>query len=127
MKKIAFDDPDAFARLDAASDYELDDLAFGVIGFERNGQVVRYNAAESKWAGLSPTSVLGNHLFEAVAPCMNNFMVAQRFEDAAERREELDAMVDYVLTFRMRPKRVMLRLLAKPDAGLQYLLVKPSA
>lgn len=124
MKQIAFDDLNALAKLDAASDYELDDLPFGVIGFDRNGKVVRYNAPESKWAGLSMTSVLGNHVFEAVAPCMNNFMVAQRFEDAAEQEKDLDAMVDYVLTFRMRPTRVTLRLLAKPDTALQYLLVK---
>lgn len=45
---------------------------------------------------------------------MNNFMVAHRFEEAAENGLPLDATIDYVLTLRMRPQRVQLRLLARP-------------
>ena len=51
---------------------------------------------------------------------MNNFMVAQRFED----EPELDAIVPYVLTLRMRPTRVRLRLLAGDGAPLRYILIE---
>jgi hypothetical protein len=54
---------------------------------------------------------------------MNNFMVAQRFEDAARDGSSLDATIDYVLTLRMRPIKVKLRLLAIPGAPLRYVLV----
>jgi hypothetical protein len=57
---------------------------------------------------------------------MNNFMVAQRFEDALENGTELDAVIDYVLTLRMRPVKVRLRLLARPDSELRYVLVDRS-
>ena len=45
--------------------------------------------------------MLGRPLFTQVAPCLNNFMVAQRFEDAADEGSELDDTIDYVLTLRM--------------------------
>jgi hypothetical protein len=54
---------------------------------------------------------------------MNNFMVAQRFEDAARDRTRLDETIDYVLTLRMRPIKVKLRLLSLPDAALSYVLI----
>ena len=119
-----FDQPDLAARLAELSDAELDDLDFGVIGIDADGVVRRYNAFESKLAGLSPQRVLGNALFTTVASCMNNFMVAQRFEDAQANGTHLDATIDYVLTLRMRPLKVKLRLLAEPGAALRHVLVR---
>jgi hypothetical protein len=55
-----------------------------------------------------------------VAQCMNNFMVAQRFED----EPEIDDIVPYVLTLRMRPTRVRLRLLATPGIARRYILIE---
>jgi len=120
---LDFDQSDLLDRLRAAVDAELDTLEFGVIGFDDQALVRRYNACESRMAGLSPQRVLGQHLFTAVAPCMNNFMVAQRFEDAATESSPLDATLDYVLTLRMRPSKVKLRLLAAPGAALRYVLI----
>ncbi len=82
------------ADLNAATRETLDALPFGVIGFAADGRVTVYNAFESAGAGLRAANVLGRHLFDEVAPCMNNFMVAQRFEDEAT----LDATLPYVLT-----------------------------
>lgn len=57
----------------------LDQLDFGVIGFDNVTVVRRYNEFESKAAGLTSHRVLGQSMFTVVAPCMNNFLVAQRF------------------------------------------------
>ena len=119
-----FDQPDLAARLGELSDADLDDLDFGVIGIDADGVVRRYNACESKLAGLSPQRVLGHALFTTVAPCMNNFMVAQRFDDAQANGTSLDATIDYVLTLRMRPVKVKLRLLAEPGDALRHVLVR---
>ncbi|EGF31244.1 photoactive yellow protein [Oxalobacteraceae bacterium IMCC9480] len=62
-------------------------------------------------------------MFTIVAPCMNNFMVAHRFEDAATKGTALDDTIDYVLTLRMRPVKVKLRLIAAPDVVTQYVMV----
>ena len=120
---LAFDQPNLLGPLEGLDDSALDNLDFGVIGFDAQTAVRRYNAAESKLAGLAPHRVLGNPLFTTVAPCMNNFLVAQRFEDAAASATPLDATLDYVFTLRMRPTKVRLRLLASPAPGLRYVLV----
>jgi photoactive yellow protein len=122
-----FTQPGSLAAIDALEDAELDTLEIGVIGFDADSVVRRYNSYESKMAGLSPQRVCGQPLFTAVAPCMNNFMVAQRFEDAAASGEPLDATIDYVFTLRMRPVKVKLRLLASPGTALRYVLVQRPA
>ncbi|WP_020162986.1 phosphonate transporter [Methyloversatilis discipulorum] len=120
---LSFSSAALFDYLDRASDAELDSLDFGVIGMDDATQVRRYNRFESAAAGLSPERVIGHALFTVVAPCMNNFMVAQRFEDAQQDGSVLDDTIDYVLTLRMRPVKVKLRLLARPGSGLRYVLV----
>jgi photoactive yellow protein len=110
--------------LDASDQEQLDKLDFGVIGFDADDNVQRYNAFESQAAGLSPQRVIGEPLFTNVAPCLNNFMVAQRFEDALADGSELDDTIDYVLTLRMRPIKVKLRLLASATGATRYVLVQ---
>ena len=124
---ISFSQPDLEAHLATLGADGLDQLDFGVIGFDNETVVRRYNEFESKAAGLTSHRVLGQPLFTVVAPCMNNFLVAQRFEDAFETGAALDATIDYVLTLRMRPVKVALRLLATPGAAIRYVLVhRPS-
>lgn len=119
-----FEQDGALETLLALQAADLDQLDFGVIGFDADGVVRQYNAFESKAAGLAPDRVLGHPLFTVVAPCMNNFMVAQRFEDALADGSVLDATLSYVLTLRMRPVKVALRLLAAPQAAMRYVLVQ---
>lgn len=121
---LTFDQADLGPQLAPLTDAELDTLDFGVIGFDADTSVCRYNAFESQAAGLSPQRVLNQPLFTNVAPCMNNFMVAQRFEDAEEQGVLLDVTIDYVLTLRMRPVKVALRLIAVPGAAVRYVLVQ---
>jgi photoactive yellow protein len=121
--QLNFNQTNLCAALASLDETDLDGLDFGVIGFDAETLVRRYNAFESKAAALTPSSVLGHPLFTVVAPCMNNFMIAQRFEDAAAGGTALDAVIDYVLTLRMRPVKVKLRLLAAPGLALRYVLV----
>ena len=124
---LHFTDADLLPALQQGTDADLDALEFGVIGIDPAGVVRRYNAYESRLAGLSPQRVLGHPLFTVVAPCMNNFMVAQRFEDAAASASPLDTTIDYVLTLRMRPIKVKLRLLSQPGDAMRYVLVQRPA
>ena len=120
---LRFDQPELGSCIDALGEAELDELAFGVIGFDADTTVTLYNTFESKYAGLSRERVIGHLLFTTVAPCMNNFMVAHRFEEAAANGTILDETIDYVLTLRMRPIKVKLRLLAEPGSQTRYVLV----
>ncbi|MEG3084312.1 phosphonate transporter [Sphingomonas sp. PB2P12] len=97
-----------------------DALPFGVVGFAADTVVQVYNAAEARMAGLDPGAVIGVPFFDAVGQCMNNFMVAQRFED----EPEIDDIIPYVLTLRMRPTRVRLRMLASAGMPRRYILIE---
>ena len=107
-------------QLETASGSALDALPFGSIGLNAEGHVEIYNATEARLAGLPRERVVGKHFFSAVGLCMNNFMVAQRFED----EPRLDATIDYVLTLRMRPTPVKLRMLQSPEARRRYILIQ---
>lgn len=121
--EIQFDQPGISLLLETLDEAALNALDFGVIGFGRDGRVQRYNTFESKAAGLGVERVLQQDLFTVIAPCMNNFLVAQRFADAYESGQALDDTISYVLTLRMRPTRVKLRLLSDSATDLSYVLV----
>ncbi len=124
---LSFDEAELASALDAMNAAELDELSFGVIGFDAAGIVRRYNRHESEAAGLGTARVLEHALFTEVAPCMNNYLVAQRFVDATQAGQVLDVVIDYVLTLRMRPTRVKLRLLSTPRHHYAYVLVMRAA
>jgi photoactive yellow protein len=116
---IAFDAADLPTVLDTMPLERFDDLAFGLIVMDRSGVVQWYNSFESSRAGIARDQVVGRHLFEAVGPCMNNYLVAQRFID----EPSLDDFLDYVFTFRMVPTPVRLRLIAQRESARQYVAV----
>jgi photoactive yellow protein len=119
-----FNDPELLVQLNRSDATALDTLDFGVIGFDAQTVVQRYNTFEAKMANMSVQRVLGRPLFTVVAPCMNNLMVARRFEDAAAQGVGLDAVIDYVLTLGMRPLKLKLRLLAMPADATRYVLLQ---
>ncbi len=115
-----FTAPDLLDQLEAANDEALESADFGIVAMSPSGVVTSYNAAEGRLSGLTPSRVIGRHFFSAVAPCTNNFMVAQRFET----EPELDAIIDYVFTLRMEPTPVRLRLLRQAGRRRMYLAVE---
>lgn len=120
---MKFDQPDLLHQLESLDDAALDRVGFGAIGFDSNGLVRRYNAHESRASGLPATAVLGQPLLTDIAQCMNNYLVAQRFEDAASNNQPLDETIDFVLTWRMRPTKVKLRMLWAPGVATRYVLL----
>ena len=115
---VTIDDPDLPETLDALDEGGLDAFGFGVIGIDDEGRVDRYNIHEERNSGLSRAHVVGRHFFFDVAPCMNNYMVAERLEE-----DTLDVTLPYVLTFRMRPTPVRLRLIAARPRPRRWVLV----
>ncbi len=115
---------DLHAWLDEAADDALDTLPFGVIGLDSEGRVARYSNYEARMAGLAASEVVGRHFFDEIGRCMNNGMVAKRFNDALASGEALDATIDYVFAFRDAITPVKLRLLSTPNSPLRYLLVQ---
>jgi photoactive yellow protein len=104
--------------LEKADNEALDAADFGIVRMRADGTVIAYNTYESLLSGLLAESVMGKCFFTEVAPCTNNFMVAERFSEAGA----LDVELNYVFTYRMKPTKVFLRLLRRAEATEQYLL-----
>ncbi len=118
--RLSIHDPDLAKALDELAAEALDRLDFGVVRMDRAGRVTAYNSAEAEVSGLASADVVGQDFFVQVAPCTNNYLVAQRFRD----EDELDGLIDYIFTFRMLPTPVRLRMLKRPDSPHQYLVVE---
>lgn len=115
MKK-SFNDPDLPEWLDAEVDY--DQLSFGVVKMDHKGIVTEYNRTESNLTGIAAENAIGKHFFTQVAPCTNNFMVAERYSQRI-----LDEFLPYIFTYITKPTKVELRLI-KGLKGNQYLLAQ---
>ena len=120
---LDFDSPGLCDRLQDLPTDALDALPFGVIGFDAAGHIARYNRYEVDAAMFERDAVIGQHVFVELAPCFNNYLIAGRFDEAAEQQQVLDESLPYVLSFRMRPTRVRLRLLADPALAWRFVLV----
>lgn len=60
----------------------LDDLSFGAIRLDADGQVVVFSGAEKRLSGYGDRPVLGRHFFTQIAPCMDQPSFRGRVERA---------------------------------------------
>jgi photoactive yellow protein len=79
---IDFDAPDLAARIEQSSQFELDNLPFGVILLDREGTVLFYSATEARLSGYGEVP-LGKNLF-AISPCMGSDEFRGRLTRAME-------------------------------------------
>ena len=80
---IDFDAPDLARRAEAASQFELDNLPFGVIQLDRAGTVLFYSATEARLSGYGEKP-LGLNLF-AISSCLGSDAFRGRIERAMEQ------------------------------------------
>ena len=117
---MTFDHIKLIEIIETLSLEDLDKTDFGIIGFNKDSIIEVYNNMESALSGIKKESVVGNHLFEDVAPCMNNYLVALKFEEM----EELDEIIPYILSLKVKPVKVDLRLIKNVCLRLNYVLIK---
>lgn len=122
--RMEFTSPEILNWLEHSDDEAVDALSFGVVRIDEGGRATRYNAYESRQAGLAKAEVLDQVFFDQIAPCMNNRMVAGRFAESRQTESALDTIIDYVLAFRSAITPVQLRLLYSPSFTCHYLLIQ---
>lgn len=71
-------------RMTSMSREELDELPIGAIKLDAEGNVLAYNAAEARLAGLDAKDVIGKDFFTDIAPCTNVQEFAGRFRTELE-------------------------------------------
>jgi photoactive yellow protein len=60
---------DSIERLAAMTIEEVDDLPYGFIVLDAEGQVLLYNRYESRMSRIAPEQVVGQNFFRDIAPC----------------------------------------------------------
>lgn len=116
-----FDQADLLSVLESMSHEAFDAFDFGLVKMDRGGQILAYNKYEAELSSNRQNEVLGKNFFTQVAPCTNNFMVAEKYKSD---QTELDEFLDYVFTYRIKPTPVRLRLLTHKNSQHQYLAVQ---
>src|SRR6056300_673671 len=117
---LSFSKLDVYDHLETLKPEELHELDFGVVRILKDGKILAFNKYESDVSGVAVGDAIGKNFFTQVAPCVNNFMVAERYSS----EEEVDETIDYIFTYRVKATPVKLRILVKPGQENQYLLVQ---
>lgn len=102
---------------------QLDAFDFGVVRVDDRGVIQSYNRYESGLANIAPSVAIGKNFFTQVAPCTNNRLIYGKFKDGMATGE-LNALVPYVFTYRMRPTLVQVRMWRDPATKTNWVMVK---
>ncbi len=117
-----FNQTDLAKTLKSSSDQELNSATFGIVRLQPGGAVSFYNQYEADLAGIPASDALGKNFFTEIAPCTNNFMVANKYQTADESSANIDETIDYMFTYKLKPTNVTLRILI--DGEDHWLCVK---
>lgn len=124
MDIIAFDESSIENALKNMSDTQIDNLAFGAIQLDAQGNILQYNAAEGDITGRDPKEVIGKNFFTEIAPCTNSTEFKGRF-DAGVASGTLSALFEYVFDYKMAPTKVKVHMKnSLMDATSYWIFVK---
>jgi photoactive yellow protein len=102
---------------------EIDDLAFGAVQLDGQGNVLQYNAAESGITGRSREEVLGRNFFREVAPCTGTPAFRGVFLKGV-REGNLNTMFEYTFDYRMAPTKVKIHMKKAISGDSYWVFVK---
>jgi photoactive yellow protein len=123
MDLVGFTKADIDNVLNRMAEKDIDKLAFGAVELDKNGTVLRYNAAEGAITGRSPAAVIGKNFFREVAPCTSKPAFKGVF-DAGVRIGDLNTMFEYVFDYQMKPTKVKVHMKKALSGGNFWIFVK---
>ena len=123
LELVGFNKTDIDNVLNRMAEKDIDKLAFGAIELDRNGTVVKYNAAEGAITGRNPAAVIGKNFFRDVAPCTSKPAFKGVF-DAGVRDNNLNTMFEYVFDYQMKPTKVKVHMKKALSGGNFWIFVK---
>lgn len=124
MDIIAFDESSIENALKNMSDTQIDNLAFGAIQLDAQGNILQYNAAEGDITGRDPKEVIGKNFFTEIAPCTNSTEFKGRFDEGVASGT-LSALFEYVFDYKMAPTKVKVHMKnSLMDATSYWIFVK---
>ena len=123
LELVGFNKTDIDNVLNRMAEKDIDKLAFGAIELDRNGTVLKYNAAEGAITGRNPAAVIGKNFFREVAPCTSEPAFKGVF-DAGVRADNLNTMFEYVFDYQMKPTKVKVHMKKALSGGNFWIFVK---
>ncbi len=123
LELVGFNKTDIDNVLNRMAEKDIDKLAFGAIELDRNGTVLKYNAAEGAITGRNPAAVIGKNFFRDVAPCTSKPAFKGVF-DAGVRADDLNTMFEYVFDYQMKPTKVKVHMKKALSGGNFWIFVK---
>ena len=123
LELVGFNKTDIDNVLNRMAEKDIDKLAFGAIELDRNGTVLKYNAAEGAITGRNPAAVIGKNFFRDVAPCTSKPAFKGVF-DAGVRADNLNTMFEYVFDYQMKPTKVKVHMKKALSGGNFWIFVK---
>ncbi|NMM28949.1 MAG: photoactive yellow protein [Glaciimonas sp.] len=123
LEIIAFGKTDIENVMNKMSGKDIDKLAFGAVELDKNGIVLKYNAAEGAITGRDPASVIGKNFFRDVAPCTAKPAFKGVF-DAGVKANNLNTMFEYVFDHEMQPTKVKVHMKRSISGASYWVFVK---
>ena len=121
--QIKFDQDDIANTLAKMSDSDIDNLAFGVITLDADGNILKYNSMEGEITGRDPKAVIGKNFFTEVAPCTNTPEFYGKFKEGV-KAGNLNVMFEYIFDYKMAPTKVRVHMKTAPLGNSYWVLVK---
>lgn len=124
LTKETFVPPKLLDNLNRLTKEKADQMPIGIVKLDDEGNVQLYNKYNSiHFAEFSSEQVEGMNYFEEVAPCTNNFMFSGRFKKGVEQGD-LDHVMDYNFTYRIKPTQVRVHLYRDQQSGTNWIFLK---
>lgn len=123
METVNFDTSDISNKLANMSDSEIDQLAFGAINLDADGNIISYNKAEGEITGRNPEDVIGKNFFTEVAPCTKTDEFYGKFKEGVQSGN-LGTTFDYNFDYKMQPTKVRVQMKKALTGDSYWVFVK---
>lgn len=111
--------PELFSMLPSLTRQQADECDFGIIQLDDAGNVVMVNRYQSDLGGVPVPQFEGKHWFTKIAPCTNNGLIYGAFKKGIAAKN-LNVVVPYTFTFKMKPTNVKLHLYRDNQSGKNF-------
>jgi len=123
MEQIRFGTDDIENSLAKMNDKELDELAFGAVQLDADGNIVHYNAMEGEITGRKPEDMKGRNFFREVAPCTDSPEFRGKFQEGVASGN-LNALFEYTFDYQMTPTKVKVHMKKSLSGDTYWVFVK---
>lgn len=123
IEMIKFNDQELRKMLTTVDQEKIDNMAFGAVELDANGNILRYNMAEGEIVGRKPKDVIGKNFFDEVAPCTKSPEFYGLFTEIVRTNRDGFDKFQFVFDYKMQPTKVsvmLARSVTKTNGAYSY-------